>query len=356
MRTNLAGKFRDYLQEFPNEPTTFLEALKKVQDLEEKSSEQDDLTARKRKGWLKLKGKDRQEKTDATLTKDGGAPADAKANGGGEASLPDGAGDQPASNNETLIAGDQQPETDKKQIDNVTNEDGATKKPSELVGEQLLSMGARHKKSEFTLPKLMPNINDKTKQSETIQQQRQQSIDGPEKPTKPTSGANKEKKHKDAKKLVKTKGENAVDFSVQGEQPKVQHDEKEKQAVVKEKVEPTSAEKQALNKPGRKRRDKPNLSRTKAAHLKPRGDSMENHNQLNLPPATSGHHHHHQQHPKTSSLQPKSEVAQSEATTSKDRTSGKTPRSRSKTKATTGKHSTVIQIEPIPGIEHPDRR
>lgn len=69
MRSNLTNKFRDYLQELPNEPTTFVEALKKVQELEEKLEKDDaslarDLGARKRMGWLKLKGKD--EKTPAT--------------------------------------------------------------------------------------------------------------------------------------------------------------------------------------------------------------------------------------------------------------------------------------------------
>lgn len=63
MRSNLTNKFRDYLQELSNEPTTFVEALKKVQELEEKLEKDEamlsrDLGARKRMGWLKLKGKD----------------------------------------------------------------------------------------------------------------------------------------------------------------------------------------------------------------------------------------------------------------------------------------------------------
>lgn len=63
MRSNLTNKFRDYLQELPNEPFTFVEALKKVQELEEKLEKDDaqlsrDVGARKRMGWLKLKGKD----------------------------------------------------------------------------------------------------------------------------------------------------------------------------------------------------------------------------------------------------------------------------------------------------------
>lgn len=66
MRSTLTDRFRDYLQELPNEPTTFLEAIKKVQDLEEKMEKDDaqmsrDLGARKRMGWLKLKGKDGKE-------------------------------------------------------------------------------------------------------------------------------------------------------------------------------------------------------------------------------------------------------------------------------------------------------
>lgn len=66
MRMNITNKFRDYLQEFPNEPTTFIEALKKVQELEEKSEKNDaefarDSGARKRMGWLKLKGKNQDK-------------------------------------------------------------------------------------------------------------------------------------------------------------------------------------------------------------------------------------------------------------------------------------------------------
>lgn len=60
MRTNITNKFRDYLSEFPNEPTTFIEALKRVQEIEEKSEKDDafvrEASARKRRGWLKLKG------------------------------------------------------------------------------------------------------------------------------------------------------------------------------------------------------------------------------------------------------------------------------------------------------------
>ena len=59
MRTNLASKFRDYLQEFPNEPATFVEVLKRVQELEEKAAESEESGARKRMGWLKLKAKDK---------------------------------------------------------------------------------------------------------------------------------------------------------------------------------------------------------------------------------------------------------------------------------------------------------
>lgn len=62
MRSNLTSKFREYLQELPNEQTTFLDALKKVQEIEEKLEKDgallaQDASARKRLGWLKLKGK-----------------------------------------------------------------------------------------------------------------------------------------------------------------------------------------------------------------------------------------------------------------------------------------------------------
>lgn len=65
-RSSLTKKFRNYLQELPIESITFLEAIKKVQELEEKMEQDDakmsrDLGARKRMGWLKLKGKDGKE-------------------------------------------------------------------------------------------------------------------------------------------------------------------------------------------------------------------------------------------------------------------------------------------------------
>lgn len=58
----MTNKFREYLQELPNEPITFVEVLKRVQDLEEKLEKEDaevsrETGARKRMGWLKLKGK-----------------------------------------------------------------------------------------------------------------------------------------------------------------------------------------------------------------------------------------------------------------------------------------------------------
>lgn len=67
MKSNLTNKFRDYLQDLPNEFTTFVEALKKVQELEEKLEKEDalfsrDAGARKRMGWLKLKGKEDKDK------------------------------------------------------------------------------------------------------------------------------------------------------------------------------------------------------------------------------------------------------------------------------------------------------
>lgn len=75
MRSNLTNKFRDYLQELPNEPTTFLEATKKVQELEEKMELDNaqisrELGERKRMGWLKLKGKDGKEGKEVKEGKD----------------------------------------------------------------------------------------------------------------------------------------------------------------------------------------------------------------------------------------------------------------------------------------------
>lgn len=83
MRTNLSNKFRDYMQELPNEPTTFKEALKKVQELEEKIEQDDaqfsrDLGARKRMGWLKLKGKGDKEPSEKATEAD---TVDIKPNG-----------------------------------------------------------------------------------------------------------------------------------------------------------------------------------------------------------------------------------------------------------------------------------
>lgn len=66
MRSNMSTKFSEYLQEFPNEPVTFVEALKRVQELEEKLELDDarvlrESGARKRMGWLRLKGKQQEQ-------------------------------------------------------------------------------------------------------------------------------------------------------------------------------------------------------------------------------------------------------------------------------------------------------
>lgn len=61
MRSNMSTKFYNYLQEFPNEPVSFIEALKKVQELEEKIEKEESGT-KKRMGWLRLKGKQTPEK------------------------------------------------------------------------------------------------------------------------------------------------------------------------------------------------------------------------------------------------------------------------------------------------------
>lgn len=62
MKTTLTNKFRDYLQEMTSEQITFVDALKRVQEIAEKLEEDDaalarELGNRKRMGWLKLKGK-----------------------------------------------------------------------------------------------------------------------------------------------------------------------------------------------------------------------------------------------------------------------------------------------------------
>lgn len=74
MRSNMSIKFRDYLQELPNEQISFSEALKRVQELEKKHGqdpvEPTDAGMRKRKGWLKLKGKQEPEKDDLVMVND----------------------------------------------------------------------------------------------------------------------------------------------------------------------------------------------------------------------------------------------------------------------------------------------
>lgn len=88
MRSNLTNKFRDYLQELPNEQTTFLEALRKVQDIEEKLEKDgalmaQDASARKRLGWLKLKGKgggQEKETTEQTANEKETGPAEGEPN------------------------------------------------------------------------------------------------------------------------------------------------------------------------------------------------------------------------------------------------------------------------------------
>lgn len=70
MRSNLCTKFGDYLREFPNEPIGFVDALKKVQELEEKleKDETRETGVRKRMGWLRLKSKQPEDKGDQDET------------------------------------------------------------------------------------------------------------------------------------------------------------------------------------------------------------------------------------------------------------------------------------------------
>lgn len=128
MRSNLGNKFRDYLQELPNEPFTFSEALKKVQEIEEKLEADDaqlsrELGARKRMGWIKLKGKEKEtdkadkhnkdDKDDKQQQKEADEPAEpSKANGAPstEAALSLAATKQPATelnaNQPPIVAAD----------------------------------------------------------------------------------------------------------------------------------------------------------------------------------------------------------------------------------------------------------
>lgn len=60
MRANLAKKFREHLQELPVEQTSFMDVLKKVQELEDLKKEhenEDGAGPKKRMGWLKMLGK-----------------------------------------------------------------------------------------------------------------------------------------------------------------------------------------------------------------------------------------------------------------------------------------------------------
>lgn len=108
MRSNLGNKFRDYLQELPNEPLTFTEALKKVQEIEEKLEQDDaqlsrELGARKRMGWIKLKGREKEpdkdkDKHDSDKQDEGNKEAEK------EATEP--AADPPPKANGTQVAAD----------------------------------------------------------------------------------------------------------------------------------------------------------------------------------------------------------------------------------------------------------
>lgn len=269
MRSNIANKFRDYLQELPNEPTTFVEALKKVQDIEEKLEADDaqmsrDLGAKKRMGWLKLRGKDK--------------PGDQKAD------------DDPTTGNE--------------------NEQ---ENPAEETADPVVEAG-----------------KEEPPASAVIQMEPETAAD----PAKPPEQAIKVVKvTKKATSKQSNKKEATPDGTkANGEEPTQRSSSPAHQEVNVNKATPKV----------RRKRDKPNLSRTKATHLRSQVESME-HNQLELPPPVSHQHHSKERHPKPS--------ATTTATMEPTVTTSSSRPHKGKTKAS--KHSTgAMQSPPAPTSKH----
>lgn len=255
MRSNLTTKFRDYLQELPNEPTTFVEALKKVQDIEEKLEKDDqllsrDLGSRKRMGWLKLKGKEKADKEPS-----------------GEANKEDegdnGTTTKPIANdNETAIA---------------TSTVGAGQQEGQPLANStdLLQTGVDKTKNKpeasiIQIEDHQPSVTDKSKATTVVAQKGT--------PSKELAAASAiSNGHADKTTSTSRAARSAPSDKGQEQQPK----------------QPKTGDRPARAK----RKAKPNLSRTKAARVRSHDDSMDqqHNNQLELPAVNHHHHQHHGQ-------------------------------------------------------------
>lgn len=286
MRTNLANKFRDYLQEFPNEPTSFLEALKKVQELEEKSSEQDDPGARKRMGWLKLKGKEKHEKSDATKEGQDKTSTEKDAKAGAETAPVNGLPATSAAPDKGEPVGAPQ------------DADVAAAKSEPTKPDPLAPQAARLKPFNFGfMDRVSEKGESKGLESKPEEVATKAQLAKPAKPAKPaTSKGTSTVKGKEAKL---TKGEKVLhDGEPSAHSAKAQPDDRDKTVASKSQTPRLASGSANRLTRVRRRKDKPNLSRSKATHLAgSRDESTDNQNQLNLP-APSRHHHHHHGHAK----------------------------------------------------------
>lgn len=318
MRTNLTAKFRDYLQEFPNEPTTFLEALKKVQELEERwANEQDDTGAKKRMGWLKLRGKDRQAdkgtggamdtSSDQLLGKEGEGPES------GQTIEP--SQQQPSTQDDKLDAAIKEPivttgstndEAKKKSQEASATMDTSKQlqPPSDSQAKPDKSSSHKEPSSKKPLGDLrsakMAHVSDR---ATTADKERQQVKSEPasEGPTL----ASMAKGHKTkGEKVERQATKQKVDVEPAAASQVMVGMRSEQNVDTASAAPPLAASSVSTqNRPPKtkRKREKPNLSRTKAAHV---GESIEanTNNILTIPVAShrhTHHHHHHQQHPNT---------------------------------------------------------
>jgi hypothetical protein len=362
MRTNLTTKFRDYLQEFPNEPTTFLEAIKKVQELEEKSaSEQDDLGAKKRTGWLKLRGKDRQA--------DKGA-----AGAGGDPLAKEGAGssDAPEANQQQqqqqLSSDGQKLERTAQEGASINQTDDKTKNQKDLDSttataktlqrqpsndaktKQSGSSGRRETSAKKPLGDLRSVNAAANSAAKAAAAQAFKAEPAPEPVPEPAITA---------ARLHKTKGDKADRLTARhkvdiesGTNQLADHLGGKLGGIDAASAPDASALAAASAKSPRakRKRDKPNLSRTKAAHDGSRGESLEvTPNVLAVPVANTRRHHHHHHQQNTVEPQPKQPPGQpNSSSANREPRPAKSHSNRAAKPKMTKGDSTVIHIHTDP--------
>lgn len=344
MRTNLTSKFRDYLQEFPNEPTTFIEALKKVQDLEEKAIENDDSGARKRTGWLKKIGKERGiEKPEVV---DGAAKAAATAAAAAEGETK--TNNEPSSDNQQASVAavankKEEPVENSKSSGKPTTTTTASKASKQSIFAAKLKEQAKLEAADSTSDINHSNNNNNNSNSDNKDLSKEKSLvtlESAAAATVTTVKKDNTNKSKTTTKIEKEKRKEASNSSgnklvAEKDVGSPKRDKKSthnlhqppdktastsdlamaKTDVISAELVAPQAGSNKATRARRKRADKPGLARTKATHLRSRGDSVDYNppqpsqppnatlaaqpaNQLEVPqqPGGSGKHHHHHHH------------------------------------------------------------